>query len=79
MHGAFLEALGAAGASCLVVLDRERYADVAPPERVEESRRAWGRVLREVGATPIDLAPEISSGALIEAARAALPREAVCA
>lgn len=79
VHGAFLEALGAAGASCLVVLDLERYADVAPPERVEERRRAWGRVLREVGATPIDLAPEISSDALIEAARAALPREAVCA
>ncbi len=77
VHGAFLETLGLAGAACLAVLDHGRYQSVAAPERVAERRRAWARVLGDVGVVPIDLGPDVSPDTLIEAARAALPRERV--
>ena len=77
VHGAFLETLARGGATPLVVLDHERYQAVADPERVAERRRAWSRVLAEVGVEPIDRGPGVGADALIDAARAVLSREPV--
>lgn len=77
VHGAFLESLSAAGSRPLVVLDHERYQAVADSERVAERRRAWTRVLAEVGVAPIDRGPDFAADALIDAARAVLPPERV--
>ena len=70
VHGRFARALDercrAAGGRLLVVLDGERYASVVDEARLAERRRAWRRVLEEVGLGAVDLAPDRDVDAVLE-------------
>ena len=77
VHGVFVEEVrgqvpAGSASDLLLVLDETRYRDVALPERVDERRRAWDRVLADVGARAVGLAPDADPAALLEAAREAL-------
>ncbi len=77
VHGRYLERLRGRGGDApeeplLVVLDEERYARLADPERVAERRRSWLRVIAEAELEAVALEPEVSPDALLDEARAAL-------
>jgi hypothetical protein len=80
VHGVFVEEVQAqvpdgVSSGLLCVLDETRYREVAPPERVDERRRAWGRVFADVGVRAVSLAADTDAPELLEAARLALDGE----
>ena len=76
VHGVFIEELRAqlsdSDEDLLLILDESRYREVASPERADERRRAWDRVLADVGVRAVPFGPEVASPDLLEAARAVL-------
>lgn len=76
VHGAFLEALAAAAAPVLVLLDEEAYRErlgTGGAERLAQRRRAWERTAHEAGLAVASLQPEAGAGdSALAAARAAL-------
>lgn len=76
VHGVFIEELRAqlpdSDGNLLLILDESRYREVASPERADERRRAWDRVLADVGVRAVPFGPEVAAPDLLEGARAVL-------